>query len=515
MCTICVAIRQYFLRQFFILSFTPAYFSSISNPAQTISHGQPSTIGLVDSFIHRVLLLALGIIMFLFDSYVVYLMVFSPLLAAIFITLIPTPDINSKRSISRFFALIGFIAFIRVFILFLNKNLLEQYAISFNLIQFYVNFSINIDKYNIFLFGISSVALLANMLLYELNDTKSNIHQVAPFVLTFILFITFGQRDLRVALPIISIANFIIYYLIGYSNKIRRGSTIFHMGTFLFTFDTLALILLQYQTESHDFLKLIILIPGFARLTLPVFAPFMKNLFLNLDESEGPFIITFLQLTGFFILVLFRAEFSALSEFILDASQVIIFISALYIAFLALSEHRTLITPYYFLVLYASLTACLIFLDKFYSLWYLSYSLLMSNIICFLHNIKTSLMINQYQHINSLQNRVRATWFLSLCLIAGVPGFGIGAALWQIIYNIINYKLMNITLGLCFIAVWLLLEYALIISMRKENFTRDEANVTIVDYRVPITKTFVIAPFFVALITFLIPIITYYTYKRV
>ncbi len=88
--------------------------------------------------------------MILFDSYVVYLMVFSPLLAAIFITLIPTIDIGSKRSISRFFALIGFVAFLRVFVLFLNNSLLEQYAFSFNFTQFYVNFSLHIDKYNIF-----------------------------------------------------------------------------------------------------------------------------------------------------------------------------------------------------------------------------------------------------------------------------------------------------------------------------------------------------------------------------
>src|SRR5438105_4849583 len=108
--------------------------------------------------------------MILFDSYAVYLMVFSPLLAAVFITLIPTIDIGSKRSISIFFALIGFLAFLRVFILFLNHQLLEQYAISFNFTQFYVNFSIQIDKYNIFLFGASSGTILANMLLHELND---------------------------------------------------------------------------------------------------------------------------------------------------------------------------------------------------------------------------------------------------------------------------------------------------------------------------------------------------------
>ena len=87
--------------------------------------------------------------MLILDSYVVYLMIFSPLLAAMFVTLIPTIDIASKRSISRFFAIIGFLAFVRVFFLFINNQLLEHYVISFNLTQFYVNFAIYIDKNNI------------------------------------------------------------------------------------------------------------------------------------------------------------------------------------------------------------------------------------------------------------------------------------------------------------------------------------------------------------------------------
>jgi len=447
-------------------------------------------------------------------------MVFSPLLAAIFITLIPTIDIGSKRSISRFFAFIGFVAFLRVFILFLNNSLLEQHAFSFNFTQFYINFSLHIDKYNIFLFGASSAAILANMMLHELNDVKSNAHQVAPFILTFVLFITFGQKDLRVALPIISITNFIIYFLIGYSEKIRRGSTIFHMGIFLFTCDTLALILLQYQDIDaqgflHNLLKAAILVPGFARLSLPVFAPFMKNLFLNLDESEGPFITVFLQLAGFFILILYRLEFINAPMFITQVAQLVTVISALYVAFLALTEPRANVTPYYFLVLYSSLAACLLFLDKISTYWYLSSGLILTNIACFFHNTKTALMVSQYQHMSALQSKVKATWFISLCLLAGIPGLGIGTALWHIIYVLMSNNLINLSLTLCWFFAFLLMQYALIVSARKEYFVRDQIYMTIIDFRLPITRTFVVAPLFIAFLTLVIPLVTIYASARV
>jgi hypothetical protein len=459
--------------------------------------------------------------MILLDSSAVYLTVFSPLLASVFITLIPPTDISSKRSISRFFALIGFVAYLRIFFLFLNHKLLEQYTLSFNLTQFYINFVIHIDKYNIFLFGAISAAILINIMLHELTDIKSNAHQVAPFILAFILFITFGQKDLRIALPIISIANFIIYFLMGSSDKIRRGSTIFYMGTFLFTCDTLALILLQYQEINADnswlakLFQVAILIPGFARLLMPVFAPFMKNLFLNLDESEGPFISIFLQLAGFFILILYRLELSLASEFITQTVEVIACISALYIAFLALTETRSNLVPYYFLVFYSSCAAYLLFVTNISTTWHISSSILLTNLACFLHNTKTSLLVSQYQNINALQARTRATWFLSLCLCAGIPGIGIGTALWNVIYFIISQQLMSLSFALSWALALILMQYALIISARKEYFSRQDFSLSIVDFRLPITKTFVVAPILIALVTLAIPIITTYTAHRV
>lgn len=454
------------------------------------------------------------------DAYAVYLMVFSPLMAAIFITLIPTIDIGSKRAISRFFALIGFLAFFRVLALFLDHQLLTQYAISFKISEIYVNFSISINKYNIFLFGASSATILANMMLHELNDVKSNAHQVAPFILTFILFITFGQKDLRVALPIISISNFIIYFLIGYAEKIRRGSTIFHMGTFLFTCDTLALILLQYQeivegSTVFNLLQAAILIPGFARLTLPVFAPFMKKLFLNLDESEGPFIVTFLQLSGFFILILYRIEFSDISTFIFTTVEILTLASAIYTAFLALKEVKNGVIPYYFFVFYSSICACLLFVVNLDTFWHLSSALILSNIACFLHCTKTSLLVNQYRHLSAFQSRAKATWYLSLCLMAGMPGFGLGTSLWQIIYIIITEHRMGLSLGSLWLLAFLLMLYALILSVRNENFETGENRMTLVDFRTPVTKTFVIAPILVALLTLVIPLVTIYASSRV
>ncbi len=56
-------------------------------------------------------------------------------------------------------------------------------------------------------------------------------------------------------------------------------------------------------------------------------------------------------------------------------------------------------------------------------------------------------MVSQYQHMSALQSKVKATWFLSLCLLAGIPGLGIGTALWHIIYVLISNNLMNFSLA--------------------------------------------------------------------
>lgn len=465
----------------------------------------------------------------IFIKYIVYAMIFSPLFAAAFITLIPTVDLNSKITLSRFFAFASFFSFLCVLALFVDNQLHNQYSISFKVADFYINFAINVTKYNIFLYGAMAASLLANMILYEPNDTKSNAHQVAPFILTFIIFITLGQRDLRIALPIISMSNFIIYFLIGYGGKIHRSSTIFQMGIFLFTCDALVLILLQYQeidgpnSVFAEALKIAAIIAGLARIGIPLTAPFMAKLFLNVDEAEGPFLITYLQITGFAILVLIRSELTIVPTYLISLIAVITLLSALYLALAAVHEPRPTILPYYVLTFYAAITANVIFLSDFASFWHLSASLLLSNIACFLHLSKSSLVLSQYQHLYSLQPRIKATWFFSLCLLVGAPALGIGASLWPVVYLILQKHrgafvnpLSNwwFYWVLLFAMALIILSYALILNYKKDIFKRYEKNHSFIDYRLPVHKLFYLSPLIIEAITLAIPLATFYVSSR-
>lgn len=462
-----------------------------------------------------------------FANYIVYSMIFSPIFAAIFITLIPTVDLSSKITLSRFFAFLGFFSFLCVLALFINNQLAPQYSISFKLNDFYVNFALEINKYNIFLFGAMSASLMANMILYELNDTKSNVHQVAPFILAFIIFITLGQKDLRVALPIISISNFIVYFLIGYSGKDRRSSTIFHMGIFLFTCDTLVLILLQYQeidgplSLAADAMIIVAIVSGLSRLALPLLAPFMKSLFLNVDEAEGPFLIIYLQIAGFAILVLIRSGLDVVPDYIENLVLVLSLLSTLYLSIAAVFEDRPHILPYYYVTFYAALTAIIIFLADLDSFWYLFASLLLVNLASFLHCSKSSLMISQFKHLYTMQPRIKATWFLSLCLLAGIPGLGIGATFWPILYWFVarDAPIFQTTSSWLYYAILLalsmiLLSYSLIINYHKDIFYKSEKTHSFIDYSSPINKFFYVSPLIIEAISLLIPWVTFYVSTR-
>lgn len=456
-----------------------------------------------------------------FSNYIVYFMIFSPLVAAIFITLIPTVDLSSKITLSRFFASFGFLSFLSVLALFINNQLMDQYTLSVKLLDFYINISIIISKYNIFLFGAMATSLLANMILYELNDTKSNAHQVAPFILTFILFIILGQRDLRVMLPILSMSNFTIYFLIGYSDKIRRSSTIFHMGIFLFTIDALVLVLLQYQEiEGPDSLvaqsmKAVAIIAGLARLGLPICAPFMQNLFINTDEAEGPFLISYLHLSGFAILILIRSELGVVPDNLLSLVMIISLLSSLYLALAAVFEQRASIISYYSLTFYASITAVVIFFTDINIFWHLSAALLLSNIICFFHCSKSALLLSQYPHLFSLHPHVKATWFLSLCLLVGIPGFGIGASLWPTIYFFLRTPHdINPYWLLLFLASLLIITFALLLSYKRDMIKNHTSMTSIIERQTPLNNLFYFSPFIIAVITLLIPFATHYIFSR-
>ncbi len=463
--------------------------------------------------------------MIIIDSYILHLVMATPLLAALFITLIPAIDTGSKLAMSKFFSLAGFLFFLRLAYLYLNNQIPEQHLLSINLTQFNINIIISVTRYNIFLFGAISMSLLADMFLYEFNDTKSNTHQVAPFLLTFILFISLGQKDIRVALPIISIANFIIYFIIGYSNKRSRGAAIFHTGIFILTCDALSLVLLQFQplangtTADSSLMQMAILLPGLARVTLPLCAPFMNTLFLNLDESEGPFILTFLHIAGFFILFLTRGELS------LDRDVVSIFIGcgavigALFIALSLIHEPKISVIPYYFLAFYSALTISILFMFEEAKSWYFTPLIFLNSIAVFMHATKSAMRVEKYRNLRTNRSKIAATWFLSLCLLVGIPGFGIGTVVWPMLY--LMYQ-QSLALASPWNGLWSAVIFAWIVSLiilayglfKKMNVEPPRGEIVKIDQHLSIRNSFLISPLLVALLTLIIPMITIYASSK-
>lgn len=461
--------------------------------------------------------------MIFLDRYIFLLMIFSPLAASFFITLIPTTDTGSKLTVSRFFAFIGFITFARVFIIFLDHKVQTNTALSFSIINFNISLTLTITRFNIFLYGTAAASLLVNVFLYDVRDTKTNIHQVAPFLLTFFLYISFGQADLRVALPLLSIANFFVYFLIGFADQIRRGSTIFQMGIFLFACDALALVVLQIPFSERitsipsQFINALLLFPGLSRLCLPLVAPFMKKLLLNVDDREGPFLIVFLQLAGLFIIVMAKADFTNLPDSLVVVLSSISVISAFYLSVLAILDGKMKTMPYYFLLFYSSLCSASLFFAKNEDLWFFSITLFITNIACFFYNAFIANLINQLQIKQSYLPRLAPLWFLTLALLLGLPGFGIGTSLWALLYRFLElglfseqqpWRLFWAIFALAWLLSLFLLSCAAVFSVR--TLLIPPENSKILERRVTLKRSLLLSPFLMAVISLLIPMVIFY-----
>lgn len=461
-----------------------------------------------------------------FDQYIFYIFIFSPLCAAIFIMLIPASDTASKLTVSKFFSSVTALAVARVSFLFLEQKIATESAISFSVMTLNVNFILHLTKYNLFLFGLGAASLLIYTFSNQLDDAKTNIHHVAPFIVAFLLFVSFGQIDLRVALPILSIANFLMYFLIGFTDKIRRGSTIFQMGIFLFSCDALALVLMQIPfanitSPNVSFaINLFMLIPGFSRIALPIFAPYMKKLILNVDDYEGAFLIIFLQLSGFFILILTRSNFTTLPDslsFTLAAASVV---GAIIIACFAITDHSMKTLPYFFLIHHSSLASASLFFSLENDVWFYAITLLASAIICFFYAARFLTLFRQYRIQPSSLPVLRATWFLHLSLLAGLPGLGVGVSLWLLIYRLVSLGIFSSrdalwrVLGLLWLLSLIILIYALVLSVQKEIFVLSDQK-TIFDNRPLIKRTLFITPMLAALVSWLLPIATFFAKTKI
>lgn len=463
--------------------------------------------------------------MIIIDTYIMHFVVATPLLAALFITLIPAADTSSKLAMSKFFSLAGFIFFLRLGYLYFNNLIPAQHVLSINLTQFNINLVLSISKQNIFLFGALSMSLLADMFFYEFNDTKSNMHQVAPFLLTFILFVSLGQKDIRVALPIISVANFIIYFIIGHNNKKNRGTAIFQTGIFILTVDALSLVLLQFQAFANSsatiavIMQIAIILPGLTRLCLPLCAPFMNTLFLNLDESEGPFILIFLHIAGFFILFLTYQELGLRLEIASIIIGIASVLSALYISFVVIYEKKISVIPYYFLVFYSAFANSIIFIFDMNISWYISATVFLTSIAVFMHAAKSASIIEKYRYVKTHKSKLLATWFLSLCLLMGIPGLGIGTVVWAMLY-LMHEK--TVSLAQPYNALWSGVIFSWVIAIfilayaflsKASLFSSEE--VIKKDQFVPMKKSFLFSPIIIAVLSFIIPLLTLYASSKI
>lgn len=454
------------------------------------------------------------------DPYIFYILIFLPLAAAAFIMLIPAVDTGSKLTISKFFSICGFFAFLRVFILFLDHKIATDTTLSFSLATFNINIILHLTEYNIFLYCAGSAALMVYLLSYEINDTKTNIHQVTPFILTFLLYISFGQTDLRIALPILSIANFLVYFLIGFTDKTRRGSTIFQMGIFLFSCDAAALVLLQIPYNNDQpilalIINMIFLVPGLARLCMPMFAPFMRKLLLNVDESEGPFLISFLQLSGFFILIMTKTGLVELTQSLTIIIACLMTIGAIHVALLAFIDHKIKTLPYYFLIFYSSLSVVILFISVERDTWFFSISLTLTSLACLFQTARFNNLFNQYQIQELNLTTLRSSWFIALAMMLGLPGLGIGTSLWTVIYRFMGlFESENLlepfwsVVAICYLVGILILSYALIMSARKLELVPKVA--ILLDSRLLLKRSLLFGPVLIAIISWLIPLATFY-----
>lgn len=451
--------------------------------------------------------------MIMLDQYILHIFVFCPLIASIFIMLIPASDLGSKLAASKFFALFGFFAYLRLMTFFLDQSVPTEVILSLGSAYFRVNLTLFISKFNMILYGIASIVLLYNTFTYDINNAKTNIHHVTPFVLTFVIFISFSQNDLRVALPILSIANFLVYFIIGSFDSVRRGFTIFQMGVFIFSCDALALVLLQipqknFSEGTQPMFFAIILLPAFARLCMPMLAPFAKKLFLNTNNIEGSFLIIFEQMAGFFVLHLVKADLNEISRPLFIFIVLATTLGIIYAGFSAIIDKNISIMPHYFLVFYSSIAVTTAFISKDNSMFNAIMSLYSTNIICFFCLLRFFEFYNTYPSENRLLAH-KILYYIGISMFIGVPGIGVGNSLWYLIFDfvqkstLLNMPWMMVTIVVIWLFVLTLLGIAMIVSIMNTDSLANFAMSPNSAYRMQPYMLF--APVLIMIASWLIP----------
>jgi len=251
---------------------------------------------------------------------------------------------------------------------------------------------------------------------------------------------------------------------------------------------------------------------------LPMFAPFIKKLFHNLESNEGPFLVSFLQISGLSLILMVRSELGEVPPILSFIVAGTALISAFYVALLALKEPLKRIAPYYHKVFYSSLVCALVFCSPLNSFLPMTQALFLLSLLCFFQTAKISLISEQIKSPHPIHAKMRAAWFISLSLLVGIPGFGVGAALWPIFYFFVDSGLLDpnnpwsttwTIIALLWASALMLFSLAIIANVRKETILPLDENITINEKRITVENKFMFSWIFLVILSWLIPIFAY------
>lgn len=376
------------------------------------------------------------------DSFTLVIVILCSSFGSLFTLFIPLYDQNSKRIISLFFSVVALVFYGRLLMMYLGHQDFPDIVIKFPLGETKMMFRVLIDDFNILIFGVISLFLVMSFLF--VFDMSRHVSYFSTFLLSLFLFICIGQINIRISLPLISISSFVIYYLISQHGKERRGTTIFRMGVFLFSVECCALILLQHRefatmSSTHNIVySFMLILPGLARLLLPVCAPFAEFLLGNFDDRHVDLTLIYLQISGFFLIRSAKSELTYLSEevliFLNSATIISLFLVIVFLAYRRSKKHNL----YYSLIFFSGLSA-IGFLTLKEQGEKIAIALFITNLVSYIVLSTLSSYIEYLAKYKKYSESSKAATFVVInVLIVGLPGVGVGASLAYLIYFVLD-----------------------------------------------------------------------------
>ena len=161
-----------------------------------------------------------------------------------------------------------------------------------------------------------------------------------------------------------------------------------------------------------------------------------------------------------------------------------------------------------------------LFINNSEDVWFFSLSLFLTNTVCFFHATRCAFLVRSYKKFNVHHPQSTAVWFITLALLIGLPGLGIGSSLWPIFYHFIDVGVINnadsifsfwLIISIGWIMSLILLSFSLVLSVRDIAEERKRTNLLSLSNRLPRLRYVMFEALFVALLAWIIPLATLYT----